>query len=358
MILPQEHFRVSAIGPVIEEHRTTNLNAGAIWPFIEGQAALHNVDLSGSLESFKQHLRADKQRTANNGHIRLLNCRLYTSDDEESGYVMFNPAFDRDGKYGFYMEDIFVSPQAREQGIGYRIVESLARKTLEAGGEFIKWETDSRNAKMLEWSKNKLLAIDAGEINLDATSLLNEKFKLDINGFHTRPITLFDAADLKNLGVSSTKAAKISDGSLPLVGFITKEVDAPHSAVAATFAYLNYSTFGTTWGINIEPIKVRESLTEEQVKQVVNSTIKAIKEYTIPKHEFPSSQTNGPSKAPDTRIKHLRWHSEDGTLPHRILTEEFGLKARTMTEDEPSTMVLRLMPRNAVERIAHGFHHN
>lgn len=334
----------------IEGRIASNLEAAAVWSLISGEPEQAFISTSLPFKKFKDTLTADQQRARKRGHIRLLNCGLYTLDDDPGGYVMFNPAFDGDGRYGFYMEDIFVEKNAREHGIGSVIIRSLANKALNEGAKFIKWETDKRNTRMMEWTENNFGAARINEVNLDATPLLSSELSLPSgaeNAYITRPITLYDAGAIRNLGITTNEAAVKSEGGLPLVGFLTWEKEEARAAVAVTFATLNYSTFNTSWGINLEQMNHRSHLTDEQLFQVVASTIKAVRRYEIPEGEFPAKK----SSELDTQIRHLRWHSNPENRAHAVLTDQFNLSVRTMSEAiPPSTMVLYLMNQDAVQK--------
>jgi len=341
--------------PVVDEETTTRLNAAEVWPFIEGQANLHGVGIAGSLATFQEHLKQDKQRvTTRPDAIRLLNCRIYTLDDEPAGYALYNPAFDSKGNFGFYMEDVFVAESARRHGLGRTIWARISKRALQENATFIKWVTDGRNETMKKFAEKHLYAVKPDEENLDGTPLLAANSTLNedyLKRFETRAITIYDAAVLKELGMEEPEElAQKSHNRLPLVGFITREQSSPNTVVAATVAYLNYSTFKTCWGVNIEPTHFKHNVHNSQRLEILHSTIDAVRNFKISATEF-NKYANG-STPPAPKIQFIKWHAANGTPETLSLKQDFGLEADKMADTDRSTMILYLMGSDAVRRVS------
>lgn len=60
------------------------------------------------------------------------------------GFVSGHPYYDSGAsRWGFIMNDLYVTPGARRQGLGRALVAALARAAAEDGGEFLWWEADA-----------------------------------------------------------------------------------------------------------------------------------------------------------------------------------------------------------------------
>ena len=68
-------------------------------------------------------------------------------DDEPVGYALCFPTFSTFlGKPGLYLEDLYVRPAARGFGVGRRLLEHLARVTVERGWGRLEWS-------VLDWNE-------------------------------------------------------------------------------------------------------------------------------------------------------------------------------------------------------------
>ena len=68
-------------------------------------------------------------------------------DDEPVGYALYFPTFSTFlGKPGLYLEDLYVRPAARGFGVGRRLLEHLARITVERGWGRLEWS-------VLDWNE-------------------------------------------------------------------------------------------------------------------------------------------------------------------------------------------------------------
>ena len=72
---------------------------------------------------------------------------IATLHGEPVGYALFFPTFSTFlGKPGLYLEDLYVRPAARGFGVGRRLLEHLARLTVERGWGRLEWS-------VLDWNE-------------------------------------------------------------------------------------------------------------------------------------------------------------------------------------------------------------
>jgi GNAT superfamily N-acetyltransferase len=63
------------------------------------------------------------------------------------GYVLFSQSYDTEhAARGVYVNDLYVVPEARRQGIGRALMAAVARACLEDGGRYLFWNALERNA--------------------------------------------------------------------------------------------------------------------------------------------------------------------------------------------------------------------
>ncbi len=70
------------------------------------------------------------------------------AEDEERvlGYALYYPSYDTDyGAKGFYLQDLYVLPQARRRGIGRALMTAVARACRADGGRYLFWNALERN---------------------------------------------------------------------------------------------------------------------------------------------------------------------------------------------------------------------
>ena len=81
------------------------------------------------------------------GERPVIEAVIATKDDEPVGYALFFPTFSTFlGKPGMYLEDIYVRPAARGLGIGRKLLEHLARITVQRGWGRLEWS-------VLDWNE-------------------------------------------------------------------------------------------------------------------------------------------------------------------------------------------------------------
>ena len=89
----------------------------------------------------------DDMHVALFGERPVIEAVLATKDDEPVGYALFFPTYSTFlGKPGLYLEDLYVRPSARGLGIGRKLLEHLARITVQRGWGRFEWS-------VLDWNE-------------------------------------------------------------------------------------------------------------------------------------------------------------------------------------------------------------
>jgi GNAT superfamily N-acetyltransferase len=81
------------------------------------------------------------------GERPVIEAVIGSLDDEPAGYALFFPNFSTFlGKPGLYLEDLYVRPAARGEGLGRALLEHLARTAVERGWGRFEWA-------VLDWNE-------------------------------------------------------------------------------------------------------------------------------------------------------------------------------------------------------------
>ena len=81
------------------------------------------------------------------GERPVIETLIGSLDGEPVGYALFFPTFSTFlGKPGLYLEDLYVRPAARGFGVGRKLLEHLARITVERGWGRLEWS-------VLDWNE-------------------------------------------------------------------------------------------------------------------------------------------------------------------------------------------------------------
>jgi GNAT superfamily N-acetyltransferase len=114
-------------------------------------------------------------------------------DEEPVGYALFFPTFSTFlGKPGLYLEDLYVRPAARGFGIGRKLLEHLARITVERGWGRLEWS-------VLDWNEPSIAFYK----------------KLGATPMDEWTIFRLTGQALKTLALGDSKIGRLEDSEIP-----------------------------------------------------------------------------------------------------------------------------------------------
>jgi len=114
-------------------------------------------------------------------------------DAEPVGYALYFPTFSTFlGKPGLYLEDLYVRPAARGFGVGRKLLEHLARITVERGWGRLEWS-------VLDWNEPSIAFYT----------------KMGARPMDEWTVFRLTGADLETLAVADSKIRGLSDSDNP-----------------------------------------------------------------------------------------------------------------------------------------------
>jgi ribosomal protein S18 acetylase RimI-like enzyme len=91
-------------------------------------------------------LHADRVRAEGFGARPRFGALIAEQDGQPVGYALFYPAYDTDhAARGFYLQDLYVVPEARRQGAGRALMAAVARACEADGGRYVFWNALPEN---------------------------------------------------------------------------------------------------------------------------------------------------------------------------------------------------------------------
>lgn len=134
-------------------------DVGAIVLLIREFAEFEN--LSALCEITETNLR--EAILGENGFVRAL---VAMAENHYVGYALFFPAFKSfRGERSVFLEDLYVTPDLRGQGLGFVMLREVAKYALEQGFARLDWQALKWNEAAIEFYKN--LGAESDDENLD-----------------------------------------------------------------------------------------------------------------------------------------------------------------------------------------------
>lgn len=100
------------------------------------------------------------------GENKFAHCLVAESGDELVAYAIFFPVFKTfRGERSMYLEDLYVSPEMRGQGLGLKMLKEVARIAKDENCVRMDWQALAWNTPAIEFYKKLGAIIDEG--NLD-----------------------------------------------------------------------------------------------------------------------------------------------------------------------------------------------
>jgi GNAT superfamily N-acetyltransferase len=129
-------------------------------------------------------LQARHVRAEGFGAGRRFRTLIAERDARPAGYALFYPSYDTDhAARGFYLQDLYVVPEARRQGAGRALMAAMARACLADRGCYLFWNALPRNRAGLAFYR----AIGACEERVVTLSLQPDALRRLAEGTSTAP---------------------------------------------------------------------------------------------------------------------------------------------------------------------------
>ena len=130
---------------------------------IENAAPEHLPQIVALIEEFAEfeklsgvcQVAEDDLRAAIFGDESFVNCLVAFESERCVGYAIFYPVFKSfRGERSMFLEDLYVSPNARGKGFGLKMLKAVARVAKEENCARMDWQALKWNAPAIEFYKN------------------------------------------------------------------------------------------------------------------------------------------------------------------------------------------------------------
>ena len=237
----------------------------AIFQLIQMLAEFENLahEVTGSPEMLRAALFGDRPTAE---------VLLAEVEGKAAGFALFFPTYSSfEGKPGIYLEDLFVRPEFRRQGIAKALLSRLAKLVLERQGCRLEWAVLDWNAPAIEFYKR----IGAKQLNhrclcrLTGESLasLAERGRTQVvRAPQPRDVkalvsVLQENAEFHGLGdrflLTPSQLERAVFSSPPSLEIVLAEVNASICGIG-TF-YTNFSTFLTQAGLHLDDLMIQST---------------------------------------------------------------------------------------------------
>ncbi len=100
------------------------------------------------------------------GEEKFVNCLIAFAEEKSVGYAIFYPVFKSfRGERSMFLEDLYVSPDARGKGFGLKMLREVARISKQQACARMDWQALKWNAPAIKFYEN--LGAEADGENLD-----------------------------------------------------------------------------------------------------------------------------------------------------------------------------------------------
>lgn len=100
------------------------------------------------------------------GAGKFVNCLVAENENSIVGYALFFPVFKSfRGERSMFLEDLYISPQMRGQGLGLKMLKEVARDAERQNCARLDWQALKWNTRAVEFYKN--LGAETDDENFD-----------------------------------------------------------------------------------------------------------------------------------------------------------------------------------------------